>query len=234
MGRKHQCDICYKKFERSKGLRRHIKYRRKILECEHCNRKFCNIDNLQKHLRSVRSAGISKNIDLNSSITPRTGFENDIGFKNVFQENISKICGKISNFKRYQVYNIEIDSSFTYKRLHDILVQIYSSQKQTFKINLGFGFILKNVVTSKYRYYYNGINNLIFETAFPITSRRDIETFFEKLKSVDLITTYYLKKPSSNWIFCGLVNIEIFIYALQDTLIGAPILLPKYIKEKNV
>ena len=89
-------------------------------------------------------------------------------------------------------------------------------------------------MTSEYRYYYNGINNLIFETAFTISSRRDIETFFEKLTNIDLMTTYYLKKPSSNWVFCGLTNIEIFIYAIEDTLIGSPILLPKYIKEKNV
>ena len=60
-----------------------------------------------------------------------------------------------------------------------------------------------------------------------------METFFEKLTNIDLMTTYYLKKPSSNWVFCGLTNIEIFIYAIEDTLIGSPILLPKYIKERK-
>ena len=97
MERRHQCDVCCEKFEKRKDLRRHIRHRRKIFDCEHCDRKFCNINNLQKHLRS--QIGSSRNIDVNSPITSRTGFENDIDFRNVYQEHISQICDKKSNYK---------------------------------------------------------------------------------------------------------------------------------------
>ena len=196
MERRFRCNICCQLFSKSKGLRRHIYRRKKILECEYCKKVFCNIDNLQKHIRS--HVQTSKNINTDSVISTETGFENESAYRDIIQQNISKISTKNSNFKRYQVYNIEIDSRFTYKELYNILVEIYSFQNESYKLNLGFGFILKNVVTSEYRYYYNGINNLIFENAYTISSRKDIESFFEKLSSIDLMTTYYLKKPSSS------------------------------------
>ena len=44
--------------------------------------------------------------------------------------------------------NMELDVNFTYGQLRDFLREIYSEQQTTFKINIGFVFILYNTILS--------------------------------------------------------------------------------------
>ena len=92
-----------------------------------------------------------------------------------------------------------------------MLLDIYSKKRNAFKVNLGFGFILYKPISEEWKYFYPSTNNLLFETAFTVTNPRDIRKLMKQIISLDLATNYYLKKPSSAWIFAGLTNIRIQI-----------------------
>lgn len=75
----------------------------------------------------------------------------------------------------------------------------------------------------------------MFENAFIIVNQGDISKFVQKVFDLDLATNYYFNRPSSSWVFCGLTNIQLFIFRLKDTLVGAPVILPSYvIKSKSI
>ena len=106
-----------------------------------------------------------------------------------------KIKDKVRNFKYHKVINIHLKPGFTYKNLYQILDRIYCNQSVPYKTNIGFGFILKNFVSGEFKYYYNSINNLLFEHAITISNRKHLQTFFQKIINLDLQTNYYLKNP---------------------------------------
>ena len=132
------------------------------------------------------------------------------------------------------VINKKIDYTYTYNDLYERLCLIYEYQTNTFKVNVGFGFILYNINTEEFEYFYCSTNNLLFQHAVTIKNFKDLSNFMNKIINLDLPTNYYLKKPSSGWVLAGLTNVQIQVYHLPDTLIGNKSgYLPDYIKNSK-
>ena len=74
---------------------------------------------------------------------------------------------------------------------------------------------------------------MLFEKAVTISNNRDINKFFNRIVSLDLINNYYLKKPTSNWSLVGLPNVEIYVFPIENVPIGASIMLPPHIKNSK-
>lgn len=115
---------------------------------------------------------------------------------------------------------MKIDSNYTYENLQEVLYGIYRSQKNTFKINLAFGFILYKIVTGEFKYYYVSSNSFLFDRAITISTIEDLNNFMRKVINIDLATNYYLKKPSSSWVLAGLTNVQICIYEIDHKVLS--------------
>ena len=139
--------------------------------------------------------------------------------------------------KRYTnhiIINQKVGSNFTYNDLELLLVDIYSKQTNSFKINLGIAFVLYNIKTKEYKYHYVSSNQLLFEKAISITNMQDVERFMKKVCDLDLATNAYLRKPTSSWTLAGITNIEVWVYEMKNTPIGQPPKdLPSYIKDSK-
>ena len=130
--------------------------------------------------------------------------------------------------------NRKIKPDFTYQNLKDILIDIYTKQSNAYKINIAFASILYNTIEDIFKYHYSSSNILLFEHAFFVTDREDIDKFMKKIIGLDLTTNYYFKKPSSNWVLAEISNVVIFIYKMKHKPIGKPPLnLPDYIKNSK-
>ena len=82
-------------------------------------------------------------------------------------------------------------------------------KRNAFKVNLGFGSILYKPITDVWKYHYVSNNNLLFDEAFTVVNRRDITRLMKRIISLDLVTNYHLKKPTSNWTLSRLANVQI-------------------------
>ena len=151
-------------------------------------------------------------------ILPATGYEEKDGYKELVRQKINVIRDSEKKNKIYEVINKQIDSSYTYNDLYDLLLDIYCKRQKAFKVNLGFGFILHNPHDDEYKYYYVSTNNLLFDRAKTISRKKDLVKLMNHLKSLDLITNYYFKRPSSAWTMAGLTNIEVQIFYLDILL----------------
>ena len=98
-------------------------------------------------------------------IQPRTGVEDDEGYKAVVKNNIYDIRDQETISKNCITINKRIGPAFTYSDLEKIITDIYTTQKRAFKFNFGFGFVLYNTTSHEFRYFYNSSNNLLFERA---------------------------------------------------------------------
>lgn len=227
----HPCQTCDKKFDRIAHLARHNKKAR-ICTCTTCHKRFCGKDAYEQHKRTSHppqtgrgSSSIEEDDWVKKLQEPiflsavQEATEEYIEAKRPHLNKISDWTESIENV--YQKSNKEIPLTFTYENLRDLIAeQVYQQGGNAVKINLGFGSMLFNIITHEYRYYYVDSNSLLFDTAFTISKRIDIDRLMKKIYNLDLANTYYLKRPSSGWILVGLPNVEIAVYRLGNFLMG--------------
>ena len=215
--RKSTCQKCRQTFTSKANLTKHQRKKNRV-NCHHCTGEFCSTEHLQKHLRSIPKEELPRSKEntlkwikeLDQPIYPSM-YETTEEYRDLVQEKRQDIQDHQEIHSYYQIHNREIDSRFTYRDIRDMLLDIYSKKRNAFKVNLGFGFILYKPISEEWKYFYPSTNNLLFETAFTVTNPRDIRKLMKQIISLDLATNYYLKKPSSAWIFAGLTNIRIQI-----------------------
>ena len=202
------CTQCNTVFKSQGGFKKHLQ-KREDISCDHCERKFCNNYHFKRHQRSIKKPEEEEPLpDLNQEIYSSSGYEDD-EYKKVLEENIKLIEDREDKRKVYTIYNKQIDPTFTYNDLYQLYLDIFITQKPPFRTNLGFGYILHNPKSGEYKYYYVSDNNLIFERMPNIVRRKDINKLMKRIISADLPTTYFLKRPTSQWTLAALTNVEI-------------------------
>ena len=224
--RKLQCENCLQTFNRIERLEKHQKNSKIICAC--CNKRFCNYDAHQKHLRT-RIKPVTEITDINQRIQPVTFYNGDAGFQVIRLGKSQEIQDWEKYGSRYKIINKAINHKYTYKNLQNLLIKIYKENQNGFKIMIGFGFVLYNPTTGKYKYFYVGENNYLFDRAFTIDSIADIDKFMKKIIAVDLKTNCYLQKPSSGWVLASITNVQMKLTDLDTTLLGSGDL-PEYLK----
>ena len=230
--RPNRCPLCLQVFAKSADLYNHTHNRKKVT-CDHCNRVFCDESTYQRHIRSLRDITDDSVRDLDQRIYPETGYENEDGYQEIIESKHNEIRDRTKENKHYKVVNMHIDPSFTYREINDFLLDLYSKHKNSFKVNLGFGYVLYHTISEIYKYHYVSTNNLLFERAVVITNLKDITDLLNHIISLDLATNFYLKKPSSGWILAGLTNIQYIVTEMKKVPIGLPVQLPDYIKNSK-
>ena len=226
-----KCKYCGKIFHQKCRYEAHVE---KATKCVECPQTFCSRIMLERHRRTDHEGqGLVFEHEQNESICPDSGHSQTQAYQDFVAANYNKIGSFVNNSTNRKVVNREIPANYTYTNLKDLLNEIRNQETTAFKINLGFGSILYDIVNKTYRYYYVSSNHLLFAHAFTISTYADMDNFYEKILALDLANNYYMKRPSSSWTLVSLPNIEIQIFRLRNIPIGAPIQLPDFIKNKR-
>ena len=126
------------------------------------------------------------------------------------------------------IFNFYYDRMFR-DLVDKILTKIIQKQKNRFKINYSFGFVLKNIETQSYRYYHSSHNNAqVLDRAVLISNRHDLVNFLNVLSEEDFMET--LTRPNTKWQIVDITNITFYVTKLKDMALGAPIDLPDNVK----
>ena len=216
------CTTCCRKFSRHRDLLRHRK-NADAKVCDVCSKTFCHQSELQRHKRTAHIGyGIpakANDPQLDQPICPRTGLEDDEGYKEEARKHSIQIRDSQSESKYLMDIKKELTPDFTYRDLQTFIRRLSTKTNgRAFKINLGFGFMLRHVVTDEFRYYYPSSNNLLFERAFTVSDTSDITRLMKRVLDLDLVNNYYMKRPSSGWTVAGLTNLYVQIMYLSVVL----------------
>ena len=117
-----------------------------------------------------------------------------------------------------------------------MLRAIFRTQRNAFKINLAFGFILSNVETGEKRYYYPSQNGLIFGQPLVVADEADLERLLQRVGETDWLEYVRQQKPSSKGIIALLTNVAFHPYPMEDRPIGRSKIagqLPKWLAENR-
>lgn len=118
-------------------------------------------------------------------------------------------------------YNFRL-SSLQPQELINHLDQIFADQSTVFKLNVSFGFILRNNETGDLQYHYaSRNNNHLFESPFQIATAADLQQVREALRNIDILEWVRQQRPNSKWIVDQVTNVTFFITKLRGHPIGS-------------
>ena len=121
--------------------------------------------------------------------------------------------------------------------LEPSLRNVFQEQTNAFKINLSYGFVLRNKNTGQYKYYHPSCNccGRYLDEPSLITNSKDFDKFLERIRETDVLQWAINQRPDSSWV-CELVtNVTFFVNRIIDHPIGCVGMtdLPMYIKRNK-
>jgi len=108
-----------------------------------------------------------------------------------------------------------------------------NNKKTALKINIAFGFILRNTEKGEVKYYYPSQNGFLYEEPDLISDEDDLNRFLHKIQDTDWQEFVRRQKSNSKWRVSLLCNVALHIYKLPDIPIGPGKRLPSFIVENR-
>ena len=96
----------------------------------------------------------------------------------IYQLHKDIILQKHTKNKLSSTFNFPITNNITTETILEHIQQIFQQQDNAFKINFGFGMILKNIENGSYRYFSAASNVLVFDHPVSISSEGKCCLFF--------------------------------------------------------
>ena len=215
------CTQCNHKFPHRRRLEQHQK-NASIIDCSICEKRFCHQADYNKHKVIEHSGGSDdnsvdekyENILKQKIFAAVAELDNNKEYQNIVQINKRHIEDKVLDRNVYMTINKELNADFTYKDLKDLIVQALEKHKKVMKFNIGFGIVLKNVLTSEYRYYYVSTNHMLFNRAKTISNLSDVKDIIKEIYDMNISEHYYMLRPSSGWRLAKITNVFFKLFNL--------------------
>ena len=120
---------------------------------------------------------------------------------------------------RHKVFNCAV------KTLNETIVnekfdRFLNNLKCAAKVNLAFGFILKNIEDGGFRYFYARENNTLLDRSKLVCSHDDLTKLKNFLNQTDVIESCSRERTNTKWRFYKLTNLTVFAALLKDVPMG--------------
>ena len=121
--------------------------------------------------------------------------------------------------------------------LHDQLFLLFDQQTTAaFKVNVSFGFVLREKENDRLRYYHSSNNccGRYLEEPSLITNRDDFESFLARIQESDILQWAIAQRPNSDWVCEHVTNATFFLNKIVHHPIGCVgVTLPDYLKHNK-
>ena len=120
---------------------------------------------------------------------------------------------------RQEVFNFNLSNLDT-KEINEKLNEVFAKLNCAAKINIAFGFLLQNIETNDYRYFYPHENNLLLDRTFLLCNRNDLLNIQNEIEKLDLFETCTQDCQNSKWRFTVFTIVTIFAALLTNIPMG--------------
>ena len=92
--------------------------------------------------------------------------------------------------------------------------RVISNYNRKIKINVAFGFILKNRSTDELKFFHPSNNTMLFLTPKLLENTSDYEQFRADIEKEDAFEYARTNKPSTNWIVARIICVRFDVYKM--------------------
>ena len=246
----HKCATCGRAFTRRDHLQRHAsRCRPKPFTCDVCHSGFTRKWDLDQHKRTVQCGGPPQpgpapkrrriaSLDEDPLTPPPAGEAYDelsSAIRDFVHANWGSVRTHVVHGPIQTRYNRRL-TSLDMRDLHDQLFLLFDQQTTAFKVNVSFGFVLREKENDRLRYYHSSNNccGRYLEEPALITNRDDFDRFLARIQESDILQWAVAQRPNSDWV-CELVtNATFFLNKIVGHPIGCVgVNLPTYVKNNK-
>ena len=120
------------------------------------------------------------------------------------------------------------------KIINEKLEEVFNKLNSAAKINKTLGFVLRNIETAEYRYFYAHENNTLFEKSHLLCTKADLITIQEKVEKFVIVEQCTQERQNTKWQFKLITNVTIFASLLKNIPMGCPdSVLPKLLLKNH-
>ena len=248
----HKCATCGRAFTRRFTLQRHASgCRPKPFVCTVCDSSFGRKQELDRHKRTVqcgsppqpgpaskrrRIASLDEDPLTPPPVEHAANDELSSAIRDFVHENWGSVRTHVVHGPIQTRYNRRL-TSLDMRDLHDQLFLLFDQQTTAaFKVNVSFGFVLREKENNRLRYYHSSNNccGRYLEEPSLITNRDDFESFLERIREPDILQWAVAQRPNSDWVCEHVTNATFFLNRIVDHPIGCVgIVLPPLIKRNK-
>ena len=116
---------------------------------------------------------------------------------------------------RHKLFKFQM-SKFDTKIINEKLEEAFNKLDSAAKIFFALGFVLHNVETGEYRYYYAHENNTLFEKSHLLCTKADLITKKGKTEKFDIVEQCTQERQNTKWWFKMITNVTIFAALLKN------------------
>ena len=130
-------------------------------------------------------------------------------------------------------YNIRLSTLDT-RDLERRLLRIFDEQRNAFKVNLSYGFILRHKQTSRYRYYHASQNccGRYLDKPSLVVNRKHFDAFLQCIQQPDVLQFAIRQRP--DYMVERVTNVTFLVNIIRHHTIGcSAVALPSYLKNNN-
>ena len=106
------------------------------------------------------------------------------------------------------------------KIINEKLEEVFNKLDSAAKINIALGFILRNIDTGEYRFFYAHENNTLFEKSHLLCTKADLITIQGKVEKFDIVEQCTQERQNKKWRFKLITNVTIFAALLKNIPMG--------------
>ena len=104
--------------------------------------------------------------------------------------------------------------------MNEKLDHFFNNLKCAAKVNLAFGFILKNIEDGGFRCFYAHENNTLLDLSKLVCTHDDLAKLKDFLNKTDVIESCSRERMNTKWRFCKLTNLTVSAALLKDVPMG--------------
>ena len=197
------------------------KVRNTLNKCVVCQKQFPSFYSLQLHRKNVHQT--STKIESSNTNRVREIMEKVDNDSESLNEELADCQHLLDDMHaehgRKEVFNFSL-SDLDNKKINEKLDEVFTKLKRAAKVNLALAFILQNIKTNDYRYYYPHENNLLLDQVFLPSNRNDLLNLQNKIEKLDLFETYTKQRQNSKRRYTVITNVSVFAALLTNISMG--------------
>ena len=120
---------------------------------------------------------------------------------------------------RHKVFNYAVET-LNETIVNEKLDHFSNNLKCAAKMNLAFGFILKNIEDGGFRYFYAHKHNTLLDRSKLVCTHGDLAKLKDFLNKTDVIESCSRERKNTKWRFYNLTNLTVFAALLKDIPMG--------------
>ena len=124
--------------------------------------------------------------------------------------------------------------TFNMSMLNDEVDYLFKELNCAAKVNLAFGFVLKNIEDEMSRYFYVHENNTVMEGSEFVCTQADMTNRKDRMQKLDIVEIFTRERAITKWKYYKLTNLTVFASLLKDVPMGyKDTVLPKPLLENH-